>query len=60
MTTRFALDKTNARLMGVCSGLARTSGADVTLLRVAAVISLLILGPVSLLVYVVAGWIAPD
>jgi phage shock protein C len=60
MTNRFALDKADARLMGVCSGLARTSGADVTLIRVLTVASLFILGPLTILLYVVAGWITPD
>jgi phage shock protein C len=60
MTGRFALDKANAKLMGVCAGLAELTGADVTLLRLAAVVSLFILGPVAILLYFVAGCIAPD
>jgi len=58
--TRFALDRANGKLMGVCAGLARTSDADVTFVRILAVLSLLILGPLSILLYLVAGWIAPD
>jgi phage shock protein C len=60
MTTRFALDRTGKKLMGVCAGLARTFDLDPTLVRLGAVASLFVLGPVSILLYVVAGWVAPD
>jgi phage shock protein C len=56
----FALDRSNGKLMGVCAGLARTTGADVTLVRVGVLLSLLLLGPVTLLVYLVTGWVAPE
>lgn len=59
MTRRFALDRSNAKLMGVCAGLARTTDVDVTLLRVATVLSLFVLGPLTILFYLVAGWVAP-
>jgi phage shock protein C len=59
MNGPFALDKTNAKLMGVCAGLANATGADATLIRLAAVLSLLVLGPVALLLYLVAGAVAP-
>jgi phage shock protein C len=59
MNRTFALDRANAKLMGVCSGLADTAGADVTLVRIAAVASLLLLGPVTLILYLATGWIAP-
>ena len=56
----FALDRPNRKLMGVCAGLARSVDADVTLIRVAAVLSLFLLGPLSILLYFVTGWIAPE
>jgi phage shock protein C len=58
--TNFILDRDNGKLMGVCAGLARTTGADATLIRVLAVLSLLVLGPLPILLYLVAGWVAPD
>ena len=60
MTNRFVLDRPNAKAMGVCSGLARMSGVDVTLLRLGVVLSLVVLGPLTILFYLLAGWIAPD
>lgn len=56
----FALDRSNGKLMGVCAGAARATGADVTLVRLAAVVSLLLLGPVTILLYLVTGWVAPE
>jgi len=60
MTNRFLLDRPNGKMMGVCAGLSRMSGIDVTILRLAAVLSLLVAGPVAILLYLVAGFVAPD
>jgi phage shock protein C len=59
MNGPFTLDKANGKVMGVCAGLASAMGADATLIRLAAVLSLLVLGPLALLLYVVAGAVAP-
>jgi phage shock protein C len=56
----FALDRNNGKLMGVCAGLAGTTGADATLIRLAAILSVFVLGPVAVLLYLVAGWVAPE
>ena len=59
MTSRYALDKTNAKLLGVCSGLARTTGWDPTIVRVAAVAAtLLLLGPVMIVLYLATALVA--
>jgi len=60
MTRRYSLDRTNRKLMGVCAGLARTADIDPTLIRIGALLSLLVLGPVAILLYLVIGWVAPD
>jgi len=60
MQSRYALDKTNSKLMGVCAGLARSSGVDVTILRLLAIVLTLTLGPIALFFYLVAGFVAPD
>lgn len=57
---RFALDRRSAKLMGVCAGIGRSFDVDTTLVRVAAVLSLFALGPVAILAYLVAGWVAPN
>lgn len=60
MNGPFILDKANGKLMGVCAGLADRTGADATLIRLAAVLSAFVLGPVAVLLYLVAGWVAPE
>ena len=59
MTSAFAIDKANGKLMGVCSGLARASGFDVTLVRVLAVVTTLCLTGITIPLYIAAGLIAP-
>jgi phage shock protein PspC (stress-responsive transcriptional regulator) len=60
MNGPFTLDRTNGKVMGVCAGLADATGADATLIRLAAVLSLIVVGPVAILLYLLAGWVAPD
>ena len=54
------LDRANGKVMGVCAGLAQAAGIDVTLLRLIAVLSVFLFGPVSIFLYLVAGFIAPN
>jgi phage shock protein C len=60
MNRTFTLDRANGKIMGVCAGTAAATGADVTLVRLAAVAGLFILGPVMAAIYLVAGWVAPE
>jgi phage shock protein C len=60
MTTRtYALDKSNAKILGVCAGLARSADWDPTLVRSGAVaLTLFLLGPLMILFYVIVGTLA--
>lgn len=58
MRKRFTLDKQNGKVMGVCAGIARMTGWDVTAVRVVTVVAACIVHPL-VLVYFVAGWVAP-
>jgi phage shock protein C len=60
MNGPFTLDKANGKLMGVCAGLADKAGADATLIRLAAVLGVFVLGPVAILLYLVTGCVAPQ
>ena len=60
MNQPFTLDRANGKVMGVCAGLAQAAGIDVTLLRLIAVLSVFLFGPVSIFLYLVAGLIAPN
>jgi len=59
MTSTYALDKSNAKLLGACAGLARTTGWDALLIRIGAVCAtLFLLGPLAIVAYLATGWLA--
>jgi len=59
MNSRYALDKSNATLLGVCAGLSRSTGWDPTLVRLGAVLTtLLLLGPVMVAAYLLTALVA--
>jgi phage shock protein C len=60
MKQSYALDRNHGQVMGVCAGASEATGIDVTLLRIAAVLSLFVLGPLSILLYFVTAWISPE
>lgn len=58
MREAFALDPVNGKAMGVCAGVARSAGLDPLVVRVAALLSLLALGPLTIVAYLATGLIA--
>ena len=59
MHSRYALDKQEAKMLGVCAGLARTTGWDPTMVRAGAVLAtLFLLGPIALLIYIIVALVA--
>ena len=59
MNSRYALDKQDAKILGVCSGLARSTGWDPTVIRLGVVaLTLFALGPVMLLLYFITAFVA--
>ena len=59
MNSRYALDKQEAKILGVCAGLARSTGWDPLLVRLGAVaLTLFALGPIALLLYLVIAFVA--
>ena len=61
MNSRYALDRSNAKMLGVCAGLARTTGWDVTLVRIGLVLAtLFLLGPVAILAYLLTALVAAN
>ena len=60
MNGPFTLDKANGKMMGVCSGLARSTGFDVTVVRVLAVVTTVCLTGITIPLYLAAGLIAPQ
>lgn len=55
--SKLTLNRTNKKILGVCSGLADWSGIDVTIVRVAFVLATLIGFGSPLLIYVALGLI---
>lgn len=51
MNSQFALDKTNARMLGVCAGIARGLDVDPMLVRVNLILLTIFLGPLALIAY---------
>lgn len=60
MNGHFALNRRDAKIMGVGAGLADWTGADPLLVRLALVAALLLTGPVVILFYLLTGWLAPQ
>lgn len=58
MHGRYALDKSNAKLMGVCAGFARWADVDPLLVRVTLVLATFFLGPFTILAYLLLGMAA--
>ena len=59
MNGRFLVNRRDAKIMGVAAGLADFSGIDPLVIRLALVALLLITGPIAILFYLLAGWLAP-
>jgi phage shock protein C len=58
MEHQFARDKVNGKILGVCSGLARSIDYDPLLIRMVALLALVLLGPFTILAYLLTGWLA--
>jgi phage shock protein C len=58
MESQYARDKTNGKILGVCSGLARSIDYDPSFIRALAILALVLLGPFTILAYLLTGWLA--
>ena len=60
MTGRFVLNRPHGKIMGIASGLADWTGIDVLIIRLAMIAATLLGGPVTILLYILTGWLAAD
>lgn len=60
MNGRFVINRSRAKVMGVCAGLADWLNVDVLAVRLGVVVATLITGPVAVLIYILTGWLAAD
>ena len=58
--SRFLLNRSQGKIMGVAAGLADWTGVDALIIRLGLVAALLMTGPVIILFYVLTGWLASD
>ena len=60
MTGRFVLNRPQGKVMGIASGLADWTGIDVLIIRLAMIAATLLAGPVTILLYILTGWLAAE
>ena len=60
MNGRFVINRTRAKVMGVCAGLADWLNVDVLVVRLGVVFATLMTGPVAVLIYILTGWLASE
>ena len=60
MNGRFVLNRPQGKIMGIASGLADWTGVDVLIVRLAMIAATLLTGPVTILLYILTGWLAAD
>lgn len=57
---QFRLDRANAKIMGVGAGIANATGIDPLLVRLGLILAVVVTGPIAVILYVAAGWLASD
>jgi len=60
MNGRFIVNRSRAKVMGVCAGLADWLQVDVLIVRLGVIVATLITGPVAVLIYILTGWLASE
>ena len=61
MNGRFALDRANGKILGVCAGIARHTGIDLFGVRaISVLLTLFLLGPVAIMLYFIAAMVADN
>jgi len=60
MNGRFVLNRQQGKIMGIASGLADWTGVDVLIIRLGMIAATLLVGPVTILLYILTGWLAAD
>lgn len=58
--TKFYLDKQDGKVLGVCAGIADYTGIDVTMVRIGMVALTFFAGGMTVPVYFITAWIAPN
>lgn len=57
---KFTLNRRDAKLLGVGAGIADATGLDPLLVRLGLVFAALVTGPIAVILYIVAAWLASN
>ena len=60
MNGRFVINRSRAKVMGVCAGLADWLNVDVLAVRLGVIVATLLTGPAAVLIYILTGWLANE
>lgn len=60
MENRFLRNREQGKVMGIAAGLADWTGIDVLLIRLGLIALIFVTGPIVVLLYLLAGWLAAD
>lgn len=60
MNGRFVINRSRAKVMGVCAGIADWLQVDVLIVRLGVILATLATGPVAVLLYILTGWLASE
>ena len=58
MNQRFVTNREQGKLLGVAAGIGDYTGVDPLIIRLGLVAATLVLGPLTILFYVLTGWLA--
>lgn len=60
MTNRFLVNRRDGKILGVAAGASDMTGIDPLIIRLGMVAAVLITGPLMIILYLLAGWLAPE
>ena len=60
MNGRFVVNREQGKLLGVAAGLSDITGVDPLIIRLGFIAATFIVGPLAILFYLLAGWLAPS
>ena len=56
--TTFYLNKRDAKISGVCAGIADSTGFDLTLVRIGTVLFTVLVSGLPIIAYIITAWVA--
>ncbi|WP_114227439.1 MULTISPECIES: PspC domain-containing protein [Sphingomonas] len=57
---KFLLNRRDAKVLGVGAGIADATGLDPLIVRLGLILAVLVTGPIAIILYLAAAWLASD